>query len=295
MLITIIVPNLNNEGRLQECLAAVREQTLSQGNFELIVVDNGSKDDSLKIAHKFADIVMQADDFESPYLCRNIGLKEAKGDLIVLLDSNCVPSKDWLEAGTQLLLAGEADLVVGPLLFEFQTRSVFEKFDFLYALIRKEDIENRIALPTTHLFFNRRVYEKIGPFINNIRSHGDMEWTNRALNAGFRFGFAEKAAVFYPAKPFRKFIKKYIRLGRGIKEVWICKGNRLFEPIWIWKITKNFLPPSPTFIHKFRSLDRKEQTGLSVLSLFFLGWFVKVLYALGMIGGKYNKETIPTV
>jgi len=290
-LVSVIIPNWNNVERLKACLKAIQLQKSIDFSVEIIVVDNGSDDTSIEVAKRFYASVLQERSLNSPYPCRNKGIRKARGRYIALLDSNCIPDHNWMSAGIRAINSGKGDIVIGPVHFEFTAEgALFERFDFLYSVVREEDLPERRALPATHLFVKRSVFEKTGLFIPNIRSLGDIEWSNRAYRAGFRFGWAEEAVVSYPAKGFRAFVKKMLRLGRGKKEVWRYGGGSVWNPRWIWWTFKNFLPPNPKFVRRLDSLDRREKTEVGIFRLFWLAWLLKILRGWGMLFGQYRSD-----
>lgn len=113
-LISIIVPVYNVENYIRECIDSILAQTMR--SFELILVDDGSKDASGRICDEYAD----ADDRirvihkENGGLssARNRGLDEAKGDYICFVDSDDAVSADYLEKLYAAIKKDNADIVV---------------------------------------------------------------------------------------------------------------------------------------------------------------------------------------
>ena len=79
------------------------EQTYPEDGFEIIVVDNGSSDGSVELVEAYPVRFYQMTNTQSPYVCRNKGIREAKGKLIVLLDAKCQPVPEFLSAGIEML------------------------------------------------------------------------------------------------------------------------------------------------------------------------------------------------
>ncbi|PHN01471.1 glycosyltransferase [Flavilitoribacter nigricans] len=288
-LVSVVIPNYNNQVGLERCLNAVFKQTYSPGQTEVIVVDNDSDDQSVKISKKFPLRLLIRPEYRSPYWCRNAGIQQAKGEYLVLLDSNCVPSPDWLRAGVQALNNSGASVVTGPVRFQFSLNPSFaEKIDYLYSVIRAEDIPHATGLPATHLFIRAPLFRDLGLFIPHIRSLGDIEWTNRAHQKGYTFGFAESAIVDYPAKNWKKAIEKMVRLGGGKKELWVAGGRSVYTLQWWGMIVKNLLPPSNSFFRDMQQRNLQEKTELPKLSLWLGLWGIKICRAIGMI----SKRTI---
>jgi glycosyltransferase involved in cell wall biosynthesis len=97
LLISVIIPVWNSGALLRRCLEALARQTLGPDCFEIIVVDNGSSDDSAAIANSFPGVVLLSEPRPGSYAARNRGLARARGDFIAFTDADCVPAPDWLE------------------------------------------------------------------------------------------------------------------------------------------------------------------------------------------------------
>lgn len=112
-LITVVMPNYNGHRFVEQAIDSVLNQTYP--NFELLVVDDCSKDDSLSlIQHKAQSDkrikVIALEHNAGVANARNVGIKEARGEFIALLDNDDLWTEDKLER--QLTLAGNgADIV----------------------------------------------------------------------------------------------------------------------------------------------------------------------------------------
>lgn len=85
---------INEEKKIGQCLDAIFNQTLKP--LEVIVVDGHSKDDTVKSAKQF-EINLFYEDFHTRAGACQVGIENAKGDLIAFTDADCIPNKDWLE------------------------------------------------------------------------------------------------------------------------------------------------------------------------------------------------------
>ena len=96
MFVSVIIPNWNGEAHLPACLAALRAQT--HPNFETILVDNASSDESLELtARDFPEVrILRLErNFGFPRAC-NQGIHAARGDVLALLNNDTQAAPDWL-------------------------------------------------------------------------------------------------------------------------------------------------------------------------------------------------------
>jgi glycosyltransferase involved in cell wall biosynthesis len=93
--LSVVIPAYNAARTLQQCLAALAGQT--RPPLEIIVVDDGSTDDTASIAEAAPGVVCIRQKNAGPATARNRGAVEAAGRWVVFTDADCVPEPDWLE------------------------------------------------------------------------------------------------------------------------------------------------------------------------------------------------------
>lgn len=109
-LVSVVIPNYNYEKYLGECINSVLNQ--SYRNFEIIVIDDGSTDSSLKLLLNYSDKIhlYRTPNFGAPS-ARNLAMLYAKGDLIAFLDADDKWLPEKLELQVSKLTANKLDLV----------------------------------------------------------------------------------------------------------------------------------------------------------------------------------------
>lgn len=96
--LSVVVPVYQSADMLRECLQAIAASSLDAGARELIVVDDGSRDDSGVVAGQFADRVLRVHDGpRGPASARNLGATHARGEVLVFVDADVVVSHTALE------------------------------------------------------------------------------------------------------------------------------------------------------------------------------------------------------
>jgi glycosyltransferase involved in cell wall biosynthesis len=94
-MISVIIPTFNEEENIAQCLVSLCHQTVPRDEYEIIVVDGGSKDATCEIAKKYADKVFTQTS-KKVGGARNDGVKEAKGDIIATTDADCIIPPGWI-------------------------------------------------------------------------------------------------------------------------------------------------------------------------------------------------------
>ena len=95
MKLSVVVPSYNAEKTIGSTLESILASSMPRRDYEVIVVDDGSKDGTVKVAKKYGVRVF-ARKHAGPAAQRNFGVKVAKADIIFFTDSDCVAPKDLL-------------------------------------------------------------------------------------------------------------------------------------------------------------------------------------------------------
>jgi len=120
-LISIIIPTLNEEKYIQECLKSIKNQDYS--NFEVIVVDSYSDDKTLEIVKNF-DVKIVRTKKKGIGHARNVGAKIAKGEYLCFIDADTSMKKNYLT----LVLNSLKNHDVSTCFFELKPRTFFNNF-----------------------------------------------------------------------------------------------------------------------------------------------------------------------
>ena len=101
--VSVIVPAYNSPKRTAKCIQALLNQSYPKNSYEIILIDNGSSDDTVKTIQEYPVIFLSEKTIKSPYAARNKGIKNAKGDIIAMIDINCTPNRHWIHAGVETI------------------------------------------------------------------------------------------------------------------------------------------------------------------------------------------------
>lgn len=101
MRLSVIIPTLNRASLLRHTLASIKKQTLPKTEFEIIVVDNGSTDNTMQICQEYekenGNLVYIYDNHVGLHNGRNRGFKESRADILVYADDDIEAGTEWLE------------------------------------------------------------------------------------------------------------------------------------------------------------------------------------------------------
>ncbi|WOX56223.1 glycosyltransferase [Methanoculleus palmolei] len=115
-MISVIVPALNEEATILDCLESLVAQSIPRGTYEIIVVDGGSSDRTREYAKPVADRVI-SQKRAGIGGARGDGAEAANGDILVFTDADTRHPPAWLETIQEVLTVGGYDVCTGPVRF----------------------------------------------------------------------------------------------------------------------------------------------------------------------------------
>ena len=182
--VSVIIPVYNDPEGIRRCLSALEEQTYPETKFEILAVDNGSTDETPSVIEEFSATLLVEDEVQGSYAARNAGIEHAEGDVLAFTDADCTPDPEWVEQGVETLNREDADMAAGRIVFEYtDEKSAAERYDASMNMRNDESVREGVA-KTGNLFVRRRVVERVGVFPEQLRSGGDVFWTNRRQTPG---------------------------------------------------------------------------------------------------------------
>lgn len=282
--VSVIVPVLNMPHAIRRCVEALLAQTYPRTNYEIIIVDNGSTDATVRVLREYPVTMLSETGIRSPYAARNLGLQHARGEIIALTDADCAPQADWIERGVDALVSEPADMVGGHVRFLFSpSRTPAEMYDSIANLEMKNSITLRGEAKTGNLFVRRKVFDAVGTFPGEVRSGGDRFWTGRATRSGFTLVYRPDVVVGKKARTIFRLLKKSYRIGKGQPAVWVDRSRSVLG--MAKSMVRDALPPPPSGIR--RQIDERGTADMHSLfpRLWIVAWLCGLSSMLGRIHG----------
>ena len=193
--VSVVIPAYNAVATLGRCLAALSAQSRSPD--EIIVVDDGSTDDTAELARRYGvRVVRQAN--AGPAAARNAGARAAHGDLLLFTDADCAPAPDWVER----LVATFSDSTVSGAKGVYQTAQTelvarFVQIEYEDKYDRMRGQERIDFVDTYSAAYRRDLFLQAGGFDTAFptASVEDQEFSFRLAQAGHRLVFVPDARV----------------------------------------------------------------------------------------------------
>ena len=192
--VSIIIRTKNEEKWIESCLKSIFNQSFKK--FEVILVDNESTDQTVKIAKKFKIKILKISNFK-PGLAINAGIRKSSGNIIVCISGHCIPvNNSWLKNLIKDLNKKKVAGVYGrqePLSFS----SDLDKRD----LINTFGLDKKIQTKDTFFHnansaFRKDVWKKF-PFDEDVTNIEDRVWGQKVIESGYKIIYEPKANVFH--------------------------------------------------------------------------------------------------
>lgn len=229
---SIIVPARNAARTLGQCLASLLAQHAPGKSFEIIVIDDGSIDETAEVARKYP-VHCLSQSRTGPAGARNAGVRQARGEIILFIDADCQAAPDWLDQ----MLKPFADRSVSAAKGSYRTRQrewvarvVQAEYEGKYRYMRRS---RRVDFIDTYsAAFRKSIFNWAGGYDTSFPypSVEDQEFSFRLAKAGCRMVFNPDAVVYHlHAASLLGYFKKKFRIG-----YWKVRVLRRY-PAKVWR------------------------------------------------------------
>jgi lipopolysaccharide/colanic/teichoic acid biosynthesis glycosyltransferase/glycosyltransferase involved in cell wall biosynthesis len=211
---SVIIPAYNAERTIGRCIESILCQTVSQKQYEVIVVDDGSSDQTINVARQY-DVKVLTQKNGGAAAARNHGVQKAKGEFLLFTDADCEVSENWI--AEMLKPFGEDHFAGVKGAYRTKQRELMARFTQL-------EYENRYRYMKKHRYidfidtysaaYRKDVFSKNGGFdcSYTTASGEDSEFSYKLQERGFRLVFNPDAIVYHQhPDTLWKYLKKKFR------------------------------------------------------------------------------------
>ncbi|MBI2031228.1 MAG: glycosyltransferase [Candidatus Levybacteria bacterium] len=251
--VSIIIPTYNAQKFLDRCLKSIRKQDYPKNKYEILVIDGGSTDNTIKVAKKWGTKILK-NQLRDAERGKAIGIKNAKGEIIALIDAdNELVEKIWL---TQMLKPLKEDRRVFGVESPWLVRKNDSSLNQYFALLRIADPLARKLHPRANIIEKKDylIYElKIGEapvigangflyrknFIDRI-GFGDrfeeVNFVSKLVSGGLvRYAVPKNIGIYHHyVSSLGGYVKKRIKIGKKFmarknrgQETWVDKTSKI--------------------------------------------------------------------
>lgn len=243
--ISVVVCSYNGSATIRDCMEGL--QKLNYPNFEVVVVDDGSKDDLAAIVREYPVKLITTKNGGLSN-ARNTGMYNANGEIIAYIDDDAYPDPDWLRYLAYAYLTSDHACIGGPNIAPFDDGPIATCVANapggpVHVLVSDEIAEH---VPGCNMSFRKDALMKIGGFDPVYRNAGDdVDVCWRIQRSGRTIGFHPSAVVWHhrrnSLKAYWKQQKGYGKAEALLEAKWPEKYNSLGHLTWAGRIYGNGL------------------------------------------------------
>jgi glycosyltransferase involved in cell wall biosynthesis len=240
---SIIIATYNRLEEIKELLASAEELDFPRDQFEFVISDDGSKDDTESFIKNYTSVsglniryLFQQN--KGPGEARNHGMRESQGEYLMFVDSDCMFPPEWLRETDEGVTREKLDAWGGP-------DTCHESFSPLLKAINysmtsfigtggtrgsKKSVQKKFYPRSFNMGISKKVFDTIGG-MGGLRHGQDMEFSSRIYNNGFKVGLVADAFVYHKRRTSLKRFYKQV-FNWGVARVNLGKiDKQMFKPI----------------------------------------------------------------
>lgn len=286
-LISVVVPVYNDPDGIAITLESITNQTYSDTQYEILVVDNGSTDNTRGViqscVERYPELVtlVVEDDIQGRGAARNAGIEAASGSVFAFIDADMTVNETWLASVAESFQNDDHDYM-GCAVETYPPdghETLGTRYDSVFRFDIQRIIEKSKYSGAGCLVVRKNVFDTVGLFDNRLLE--DREFGQRVHEAGFELHYEPSITMYHPARSSAiEQIEKNFRVGRGTRQLHEIYPDR-FEARNPFSL-RQFLPIHP---HRFydRIDDKNGFTNIELIELYLFSWLNKLASSSGSL------------
>ena len=239
--VSIIIPVKDRAAELRTCLTSLVKLNYPQEFLEIVVVDDGSRDETPEVARELGAVLIQSGAVGGgPALARNKGAAVASGEILAFIDSDCSAAEDWLAE----LLPAFADkklAAVGGWVDGMHQGTSLDRYEAVMSSLNLGQRElsggaggDTFYLPSCNLLMRKEAFAAAGGFRAELQVGEDVDLTWRLRDAGWSIRYLPCGTVYHAHRSqLRSFMKRRFEYGTSegmLQRLHPVRGKKMLLP-----------------------------------------------------------------
>lgn len=223
---SFIIASYNRLEEIRELLASAESIDFDKNDFEIVISDDGSKDGTGEFIQQYQSatrlqLVYIHQENKGPGEARNHGMRNARGQYFIFVDSDCMFPPDYLRKVDEALNRDPLDAFGGPDTCHPSFSPLLKAINYSMTSFigtggtrgSKKSVSKKFYPRSFNMGIKREVYEAVGG-MGGLRHGQDMEYSSRIYNHGYKVGLIPDAYVFHKRRTsIKRFFKQVFNWG----------------------------------------------------------------------------------
>ncbi len=303
--VSIVIPVKDRADDLRNCLTSLQQLDYPQDKVEVIVVDDGSSDNTPQVAEELGAVLLASGVVGGgPALARNKGAAVASGEILAFIDSDCSAAEDWL-ADLLPAFSDEKLAAVGGWVDGMHHGSVLDRYEAVMSSLNLGRREmsggaggDTFYLPSCNLLMRKTAFVAAGGFRTELQVGEDVDLTWRLRDAGWKIQYLPIGTVYHAHRavlwPFMRRRFDYGTSEGLLQQLHPLRGKKMLLPpmlvsilllMTVAAVTFSLLPlPAAALLLLIDSCSTKRRMGKQGLCLSIGKILTARIRAVGSLG-----------
>ncbi len=199
--VSVVVAVYNRAHEIGACLESLLSLDYPPNGFEIIVVDDGSCDDTCNVVSGYDVKLIALPENRGQSAARNHGVREALGEIVAFVDSDCIVDPGWLKDLVPYFRDGR-NVLVGGYVASFYRESLLDRYEEVNSPLNMGEetvvgagAESDFYVPTCNMLVRKEAYVRVGGLNEQMRVGEDVDLCWRLKEHGFRLVYVPKGVV----------------------------------------------------------------------------------------------------
>ncbi len=202
--VSVVIPVKDRAEELRRCLESVQRLRYPKDRLEVLVVDDGSGDETAAVARSLgASVLPSGGQGRGPAAARNRGAAAARGEILAFLDSDCVASEQWLAELAEAFEDPEL-VALGGRVEGMHTSSALDRYEAEMSSLSlgtqgrsAQSGSDTFYLPSCNLLVRRSAFTEVGGFREELQVAEDVDLSWRLRDRGGTIAYTPRGEVLH--------------------------------------------------------------------------------------------------
>jgi len=223
--VSIIIPTYNRKNQLKKCLDSVLRIDYPKEKYEIIIIDDGSTDETYAFLKeeqsKVPNFKIFRQENKGCAAARNLGIKNAKGEILFFTDDDCLVEKDWtvqhLKHYSNEKVGGVGGILCPNKMNYIEEYKIAIYLDEYTQYMEVTDAKSGRGLATCNCSYRKEMFEITGLFDEDFITGADPEFSKRIMIKGYKIIKDPNIKVHHlKTDTFKSFLRTYFKRRQGI-------------------------------------------------------------------------------